>query len=98
MNVLEWQELTGDMGVDDSEHDRVTETGEIEVSNYVYYEFEADVQLFRGIPCDAEIVKMTRYIVDYDNDGAILDTMELDYNDFPHFIVKAAKKKVVEGY
>ncbi len=89
-----WQELHNDNGSEES--DKVVVTQEIEVNNYTVYEYKAEVELFRGIPCKAEILTMTRQIFDYDGDGSLVDELVLQPKEFPHYITTAAEKKAVE--
>ena len=97
MNIRDWADLHGETNSDAPEHDIITQTVEIEVSNYVVYEVKAEVILFRGLPAEVkEIVQMTRQLFDYDGDGSLLDEMELECFEYPHYIVKAAEKKIME--
>ena len=95
MNNQEWQDLHNDNGRDDSERDQVTVTTDIEWGTSVLYECTAEVQLFRGIPCRADVFKMKRIFLD--DDGIKEDSVEeLCPSEFPHFIKVAAEKKLVE--
>lgn len=96
MELLDWQDMHCDNGHENDNF--IIETGEIEINNYVYYDYEVKVNLYRNLPCGAEVVKMTRYIVDYDGDGDIVDDLELEHIEFPHFIKNAIEKKHVEKY
>ncbi len=81
--------------IDDSEYDKITVSDQIEWGGIVLYKFTGEVQLFRGVPCSAEIIKMERWFVD--NQGIDSEDREdLALEEFPHFITKAAEKKLVE--
>lgn len=97
MNYYEWQDLHND-DFDDSQYDYTNVTDEIQLSDYVYYEFKARVTLLHGIPCDAEILEMRRLIVNYDGAGEVLDDLELRPNEYPYYITKAAINKIVQGW
>ena len=79
---------------DDSQHDKVSATVEITFGNTVIYECTGEVTLFRGLPCSAEVTGIKRLFID--DDGEETDTATLELEDFPHYIVKAAEKKMVE--
>ena len=82
----------------DHEHyDKVKKQVDIEFGSTVIYECEGEITLFRGIPATAEITKMTRIFVDH-NGQQEEDSTVLDYEDFPHYITKAAEKKMTEEY
>lgn len=81
--------------IDDSEYDKVTTTVDIEWGTSVIYECVGEVQLFRGLPASAEVVSMKRFFLD--EFEVIEDSVQdVALEDFPHFIVKAAEKKMVE--
>ena len=81
--------------IDDSEYDKVNVCVDIEWGTGVIYECVGEVQLFRGLPASAEVTAVTRFFLD--DDGNQLDSrVELALEEFPHFIVKAAEKKLVE--
>ena len=83
--------------IDDENHDKVKTQVDIEFGETVVYECEGEVTLFRGIPSSAEVLKMTRIFVDH-NGQQEEDSTVLDYEDFPHYITKAAEKKMTEEY
>lgn len=88
MDNSEWQDLHNDNG---DSSDKVRQTVEIDWGADEFYECFAEVQLFNGIPCEVEIVGMIRH-----DSGAVLDRIELDYEEFPYYITLAAEKKILE--
>jgi hypothetical protein len=83
---------------DKDDTDVVNTMCDIKVNDYVYYECHGTVELCNGIPAQAEVTRMTRQVVDYDNDGDVVDEITLDYSEFPEYIMRAAERKLVEEW
>lgn len=96
--MSKWQEMHNDNAREDQYDSVITQTVEIEVNNYVVYECKAEVKIFRGIPCDAEVIEMDRHIYDYDGSGELIDILNVCPTEFPHYIQSAAEKKLVERW
>ena len=95
MNKQEWQELHNDV-LDDNYNGSDTIEVEIEWGSNIMYECQVEVRTYNDVPADADCVGMTRYMFD-PSSGAAIFTTPLEYEEFPHFIARAAEKKAL-GY
>lgn len=92
----EWRDLHNDNGDDEQNTGKDFIEVEIEFGNSVVYECLVEVSTYRDLPCNTEVVEMYRVMFDFDGDGSELHRMALAYEEFPHYIARAAEKKVLE--
>jgi hypothetical protein len=95
MDRFEWAESHNELN-DDSNESVGNITVDIEINPYVAYFISGEVKLYNNIPCEAFVNEVVR--VEYDEDGTFVDEEYLAFKDFPSEIVKAAKKKMIEGW
>jgi len=81
---------------DDSEYSKDIVDVEITFGTSVLYDCRVEVETFRNVPCNTEVVQMERVMLDSDGDGKEMDRMRLALEDYPHYIKLAAEKKALE--
>lgn len=96
MTNVEWNDLHGDYTGEDN-GETVTMQAEIELPEGVLYKCLATVNLYNGMPIDADVFEMVReeYSV---ISGNKIETIDLTYNEFPQEIKRAAERKLIEDW
>ena len=95
MDRYEWAESHNELN-DDSNESVGNITVDIEVNQFITYFISGEVKLYNNLPCEAFVNEVVR--VEYDDEGLFFDEEYLSFNEFPDEIVKAAKKKMIEGW
>lgn len=93
MSYSEWQDLHNDNAMDESNKDKIAV--EIKIGNNVFYDCIVEIETFRNIPCETEVLSMTRIVTDVEGNEIDDLQMELDLHEFPHYVMEAAKKKAL---
>ena len=93
-SLQDWQDLHNDNGDENYTGKDIVEVS-IEWGSRIIYDCVVEIDTFNNLPVgNAETIKMTRSILDADDpEDAEAAAIELDYEEFPHFIARAAEKK-----